>query len=165
MYFLAKSKQLSTETVINLWFPCEKPNNPEEALDGILRFYLRREDLPNCDSHGPAAYDFLQDRDGILSGFQEKYAMDLTDPSLNLHWWRFMALLEGLIAPTLAQKAYIRTASLGGMEPEARRKLLNLRREFAISREKETLEEHLHRLDEIIARGKEDTHARRQHHS
>ena len=165
MYFLAKSKQLSHETLLDLWFPNEKPNNLDLALDGILRFYLRRETLPAQESSGPAAYDFAQDRDAILAGFQEKYGIDLTDSAQKIHWWRFMALLEGLMAPSLSQKAYIRTARLEGMEPSQRQQILSLRRQFAISAPRETLQQHLSRLDEIIAQGKEDPHARRQHHS
>ena len=134
-------------------------------MEGILRFYLRRETLPDQDASGPAAYDFSQDRDAILSGFQEKYGIDLTDSAQKIHWWRFMALLEGLIAPSLSQKAYIRTAKLEGMEPSQRQQILSLRRQFAISAPRETLQQHLSHLDEIIARGKEDPHARRQHHS
>ena len=76
-----------------------------------------------------------------------------------------MALLEGLIAPSLSQKAYIRTAKLEGMEPPQRQQIRSLRRQFAISAPRETLQQHLSHLDEIIARGKEDPHARRQHHS
>ena len=165
MYFLAKSKHFTPEILLNLWFLNEKPNNLDLALDGILRFYLRREDLPDHDASGPAAYDFAQDRDAILAGFQEKYGIDLTDSAQEIHWWRFMALLEGLIAPSLSQKAYIRTAKLEGMEPPQRQQILSLRRQFAISAPRETLQQHLSHLDEIIARGKEDPHARRQHHS
>lgn len=165
MYFMAKSKHLSPETLVNLWFPEEKPNNLVLAMEGILRFYLRRETLPDQDASGPAAYDFSQDRDVILAGFQEKYGIDLTDSAQKIHWWRFMALLEGLIAPSLSQKAYIRTAKLEGMEPSQRQQILSLRRQFAISAPRETLQQHLSHLDEIIARGKEDPHARRQHHS
>lgn len=165
MYSLAKSKYFTHEILMDLWFPDKKPNNMDHALEGILRFYLRREELPKEDPSGPAAYDFAQDRDGILAGFQEKYGIDLTDSAQKIHWWRFMALLEGLIAPSLSQKAYIRTAKLEGMEPPQRQQILSLRRQFAISAPRETLQQHLSHLDEIIARGKEDPHARRQHHS
>ncbi len=164
MYFMAKSKHFSPETLMNLWFPDEKPNHSELALEGILRFYLRRETLPEQETAGPAAYEFAADRDAILAGFQEKYGIDLTDSGQEIHWWRFMALLEGLMAPSLSQKAYIRTAKLEGMEPSQRQEILSLRRQFAISSPRETLQQHLSHLDEIIARGKEEPHAGRQHH-
>ncbi len=165
MYFMAKSKHFSPEALLNLWFPGEKPDNSEQALEGVLRFYLRRESLPEQEISGPAAYDFAQDRDAILAGFQEKYGIDLTDASQEIHWWRFMALLEGLIAPSLSQKAYIRTVKLEGMEPSQRQQILSLRRQFAVSAPRETLQQHLSHLDEIIARGKEEPHAGRQYHS
>ena len=156
MYAMARNGSLTAEALCNLWFPGPVPTEGEAALQGILRFYLRTETLPSAPSSAPAAYDFCQDRDVILSGFQENYGLDLTDPQLSLHWWRFMALLEGLLAPDLAQRAYVRTAKL---------ELRQLRRKFALSGEKETVRQHLDRLDEIIARGKEASSGRRQHHS
>ncbi len=165
MFSWAKSEQFTVENLINLWFPQEIPNNLEEALAAILRFYLRTETPETAPSSAPAAYDFLQDWDVILSGFQEKYGIDLTNPALNLHWWRFMALLEGLISPDLGQRAYLRTADLSEFDPQIRRKILQMRRKFAVNQPKETYQQHLDRLDEIIARGKEAPHGRRQHHS
>lgn len=165
MFAMARNGSLTAESLENLWFPGPVPTEGEAALQGILRFYLRTEALPSAPSSAPAAYDFYQDRDVILSGFQEKYGLDLTDPQLSLHWWRFMALLEGLLAPDLAQRAYVRTAKLEGLSPEAQRELRQLRRRFDLSGEKETVRQHLDRLDEIIARGKEASSGRRQHHS
>ena len=155
-YLLSKSEHLDMETFAKLWFPREIPNNLQEALGGILRFYLRRETLEPAQNSGPAAYDFLQDRDAIWSGFQSEYGIDLTDSSKKIHWWRFMALLEGLIAPDLGQLSYLRTADLSDLEPQARRTFLQLRRKFAIKTQKETYKAHIQRLDEIIARGKEE---------
>lgn len=155
MYAMARAGRLTTEHLISLWFPAAVPGDGEAAAAGILRFYLRSETLPKAPPQGPAAYDFFQDRDVILSGFQEKYGLDLTDPQLSLHWWRFMALLEGLLTPDLGQRAELRTAKPEGLPPELRREFRQLRRKFEISGEKETVSEHLQRLDEIIARGKE----------
>lgn len=155
-YLLSKSEHLDMEILAELWFPREIPNNLQDALKGILRFYLRTETPNSTPNSGPAAYDFLQDRDAIWSGFQSKYGIDLTDFSINMHWWRFMALLEGLIAPDLGQLSYLRTADLSDLEPQVRRKFLQLRRKYAIKTQKETYKAHIQRLDDIIARGKEE---------
>ena len=32
----------------------------------------------------------------LVADFQRDYGLDLTDPEMNLHWWRFKALYDGL---------------------------------------------------------------------
>lgn len=42
------------------------------------------------------AYDFVEDGEYIVASFQQAYGIDLTDPSLKMHWHRFKALFAGL---------------------------------------------------------------------
>ena len=74
-YLLSKSEHLDMETLAKLWFPREIPNNLQDALKGILRFYLRR-NLEPAQNSGPAAYDFL--RIGTPSGRDFSQNMELT---------------------------------------------------------------------------------------
>lgn len=42
------------------------------------------------------AFDFIRDGDYIVGSFQQAYGIDLTDPSLSMHWHRFLALFRSL---------------------------------------------------------------------
>lgn len=148
----ARAQTLTLARLGGLYFPEDVPEDLEEAAEGVRRFFLRRDEPAGEGGSGPIPYDFRLDRDRILAGFQEHYGLDLTDPGLSLHWWRFMALLEGLLGPDLGTLADIRTRDLRGMDPAARQEFLRLRRSFAIQEPRETLAEHLQHLDEIIAR-------------
>ena len=152
LWAAADREQLTLEAMAALYFPGKPPEDLEEAAEGIRRFFLRRDQPPETGQGGNLPYDFRQDADRIVAGFQEKYRIDLTDPALSLHWWRFMGLLEGLMGPDLGTLADIRTRELSGLDSGARQELLRLRRAFQIRRPRETLQEHLHHLDEIIAR-------------
>ena len=35
-----------------------------------------------------------------MADFQRFYGLDITDPSLHIHWWRFVALFDGLPGDT-----------------------------------------------------------------
>lgn len=149
---LCRDGKLTGTAALKLWFPGEKPGDGEEAMEGIRRFYLRRDEpMENGAARGPILYDFLQDQGAITAGFQEKYGMDLQDPGLSLHWWRFMALLEGLMLPDMRRRAEIRALEPGECPPAQREAIMKLRRCYAIGEKKETLREHLRHLDEIIA--------------
>ena len=57
--------------------------------------------------------DYDQDAGLIVASFQKEYGLDLTDPSVNLHWWRFLDLLSGLGEDTpIMRVVQIRTADL-----------------------------------------------------
>ena len=41
-------------------------------------------------------FDWRHDANRVISDFEREYAIDLTDPKTDMHWWRFMALFDGL---------------------------------------------------------------------
>lgn len=156
---LCRKNALTAEQFTDLFFPQRQPENMEEAMEGVCRFLLRRDEpLPAGKKSAPAAYDFRQDWDCILSDFQKHYRIDLTDPGLTLHWWRFLALLEGLCTMDLSQRVYVRLDMPPNLEEKGRRQWLRLRRRIAIREEKETVAQHIAHLDDIIAQGKENIH-------
>ena len=130
----------------------ETPDNVEEGLEAINRFY-RRVDEPVPESkdggHGPIAYDFLADADAICAAFQREYGIDLT--TAEMHWWRFMALLEGLFSYSFSDRVGFRVADLTGLDSKQRARIIKKRNQFAIE-PSETTEDHLSKLDAIIAR-------------
>lgn len=47
-------------------------------------------------------FDFKEDADLIYAGFMQQYGIDLQES--NMHWWKFMILLENLGSGTRLQK-------------------------------------------------------------
>ena len=47
-------------------------------------------------NQGEQSFDFILDGDYIVGSFQQAYGIDLTDPSLKMHWHRFLALFRSL---------------------------------------------------------------------
>ena len=45
---------------------------------------------------GARAYDLDVDAGYVVGAFQQAYGLDLTDPALEMHWHRFLALLRSL---------------------------------------------------------------------
>lgn len=152
---IAAAGELTAANFFNLWFPEEPPEDFSEAVKGVSRF-LRRKDQnepKETGEKGPIPYDLTVDSDVIAAGFLERYGIDLTAPTTEMHWWRFAALLEGLCGPDFAQRVDIRTRDLGGMKAKERARWIKMRRQYAIHRAgEETAEDHLRKLDEIIAR-------------
>ncbi len=61
---------------------------------------------------GPPSFDYYQDATLIYSAFQQSYGLSLTDIT-GLHWWAFLALLEGLPADTrLMEVINVRTMEI-----------------------------------------------------
>ncbi len=143
---LISQEKLTEETFYALWFPEKRPRDLDKALEAIGYFY--RMGRPPGEESGPVPYDLLLDSGPIYAAFYQAYRLDLSLTSL--HWWRFLALLEGLISHSFSQRVACRTASLEGLDAAQRGELLRLRRMYALHRE-ESLREHLRRLKTLGA--------------
>lgn len=148
---MAAAGKLTAASLYKIWFVDRFPSNIVEALEGIKRFFLRKDEEPKEPKRGPIPYDFTVDADVIASGFLCKYGIDITSSRTEMHWWRFMALLEGLVAPDFARRVEIRTKDLSGMKSKERSRWMKLRNEYAIHTNNETAEDHLAMLDRIAA--------------
>ena len=74
----------------------------------LIRFFRAREleetakeeqenledDIPQ-EPHKPV-FDYAFDAPYIIAGFWQDYGLDLMDPELAMHWWKFRVLLTGL---------------------------------------------------------------------
>jgi len=81
----------------------ELPPNMIEALKAATEFYSRgekKETSPDktSDIISKKAFDFDYDADLIYSAFMQQYRVDLCD--IDMHWWKFKALLNGLTDET-----------------------------------------------------------------
>ena len=59
-------------------------------------------DVPD---RGDRLLDLVLDGDYVVAAFQQAYGIDLTDPALEMHWHRFVALLRGLPGDTVLSEA------------------------------------------------------------
>lgn len=96
--------------------------NPNAALEAALAFLERKQagqpKRPETKSQrrnkGKRLFDWDWDAERIVSDFEREYSIDLTDPELHMHWWRFMALFNGLSDKSQTMNAIsTRAADLG----------------------------------------------------
>ena len=68
-----------------------------EWTRAVLDFYESRNAIPrDSGSASVRVVDYVLDGDYIVAAFQQSYGIDLTDPALDMHWHRFLALFRGL---------------------------------------------------------------------
>lgn len=89
-------------TALDLYYIDERPDNIQDALNGILYFYScggkkkDQENSPKAQSiNQPRIYDFDYDADYIFAAFLTQYGIDLNEIEY-LHWWKFQALFKSL---------------------------------------------------------------------
>lgn len=145
----AAEGSLTAEGFLRLWFPEEKPEQLEEALEAVGAFYTQGR--KTGEAKGPVPYDFTVDAGAIYGAFYREYGIDLG--RAELHWWQFRALLEGLITHTFQQRVGYRVGDLGGLDAKERAQALRLRQLYAIGQQGESLQEHLARLEALANKG------------
>ncbi len=152
----AMDGSLTAEGFYDLWFPAERPEQLEEALQAVGLFYnLGR---TGDGTAGPIPYGFRQDAGAVFAAFRRHYGMDLG--TAELHWWHFRSLLEGLVTHSFRQRVGYRTADLRGLTAGERAEILKYRGLYAIQGQEEDLESHLRTLDEIIQKKGEKRNGR-----
>lgn len=68
-----------------------------EWVKQVLEFYKSPNPVPKSSgSSSERVVDYIIDGDYIVAAFQQAYGIDLTDPELDMHWHRFLALFRGL---------------------------------------------------------------------
>ena len=145
---LISQGKLTEEGFFSLWFPDKRPRDLDKALEAIGYFY--RMGRPSGEENAPAPYDLLLDSGPIYAAFFREYHLDLSEAKL--HWWRFLALLEGLITHSFSQRVACRTASLEGLDALQRGEILRLRRIYRLpAQTPEPLQAHLQHLKALGA--------------
>lgn len=98
-----------------MFFCGDHPTNAEALFEWFVG--MGREAAPTS---GVRDFDYEQDAAEIWSAFVKEYGIDLLTID-HLHWWKFMALLEGVFAGdnALANKVRIRHADDGENEKKA----------------------------------------------
>lgn len=113
-------------------FPGEPPDG--DWLPAALEFYRSENPCPRGGRAGGARpYDYVADGDYIVAAFQQAYGIDLTDPGLEMHWHRFLALFRGLPEDTrMARIIGYRTWAKRGRGETAESEARALRDEWAL---------------------------------
>lgn len=102
---------------------------PRGWHDGALEFYRSPVECPHGSRGGGSArtLDLSVDGDYVVGSFQAAYGVDLTDPSCDMHWHRFLALLRSLPQDSMVS----RIASWRAWTPDAaKRKPEQVQREL-----------------------------------
>lgn len=72
----------------------KEKNPPWAILEHIFEEYISV--TKKADTKGLKCFDFLQDGAYLYSSFLADYGIDLTQERGKLHWWKFVALFQGL---------------------------------------------------------------------
>lgn len=117
----------------------EAARDPEAALSAALSFFNLGEPQPprrpSAGGRGGARlWDWDYDAPRAIADFQREYRIDLADPGLRMHWWRFWSLFRGLSDSSCTMRAM----AIRGARPEdagsddGRKRLLEQQRAIAL---------------------------------
>lgn len=108
----------------------------QQAFDALLWFYRAGRKAPSGDAppgRAELAYDYILDGPLIAAAFQQVYSIDLTDPATRIHWWRFLALMQGLPEGCVFSRVVgWRTADLSGMKGKQLAFYQGMKQRFAL---------------------------------
>lgn len=99
---------------------------PADALEAALFFFNFNEPRRPSTARqrklaGIRSFDWDWDAYLVIADFQHLYGIDLTDPALRMHWWRFWSLFRGMGDGSHTMDAiHVRTAEEDGLSSEAR---------------------------------------------
>lgn len=96
-----------------------------QLFSEVFWFFSEGEDAKNESEEKKITqkqvYDFVEDEDYIIGGFQQAYNIDLADESMDMHWWRFMALFKSLPEDTeIINRIKIRGTDISKLKGEER---------------------------------------------
>lgn len=110
---------LTPQRLLDIWFPRQVPADFAAAQEAVNAFYRRAEGGPDGGKDGPIPYSYLADAGAIFAAFQRVYGVDLS--TATMHWWRFSALLEGLLTHNFEDRVQYRITEPGKIKDKARR--------------------------------------------
>lgn len=112
-----------------------------ELVREISRFIsCGRNEISGKGANAERVFDFTADSERIYAAFMQVYGIDLCDPSVTLHFLKFMALLRSLPRDTEFMRVIeLRCTDVSGIEnDELRRKIRRARASVRIRKDKNT---------------------------
>lgn len=128
------SGTLSEKDVLDIWFPQKQPRDFSAAREIIDEFYRCGKNAAEEDKteHSPA-YSFVEDSEAIIAAFQKEYGIDLT--TAKMHWWRFSALLNGLLSHSFSERVQYRVCKPEEIKSkDIRARYRKMKEEYALDR-------------------------------
>lgn len=131
---LTSGEPVRADSLLRLFFPEQRP--PQEAALAAISDFLRcGEEAAEEQSEDTAVsvmpYSYVTDADALVAEFQRVYGIDLT--TADMHWWRFRALLRGLLAHSFSERVKYRTCDPQIIkDKETRRQWVRLKETYAL---------------------------------
>ena len=146
------------EKALRLFYGCI-PENVEEAVEKLCFFWqggrnesprkLRRQTAGEDFYHGPI-YSFIHDAGLIYAAFLTQYGIDLCEAE-GLHWWKFLALFEGLEEDRLMKEVMrCRAVEVKGDMPQAQKDYYNAMKQRYALPLPDGMEQHLSALEAAL---------------
>lgn len=134
-------------------YPFEKPDNRQKGFNQIQLFINPPQLIPRSDGNDSnlRVVDYDIDSDYIFAAFFEQYGIDLMSPSLDMHWYKFLALFRSLKATKLNDIIEIRsyTTPVKGMDHD--KFMTRLRQQWELPQPAETTDdEALEKFDALL---------------
>ena len=112
---LLRREEMTVQRSLQLWYPAEIPPDIDAAQEAVDWFF-RCGAAPGKTNtaHEVPAYAYDVDAEAIIAAFQREYGIDLT--MTHLHWWRFCALLQGLLTHSFTERVRYRVCDAEGIK-------------------------------------------------
>ncbi len=124
---LLGGESVPVDQALRLFFPERRPTDEKAALAAISEFLRCCEKVKGADREQSEAesrkappYSYLTDAAAIQAEFQRVYGIDLS--SAEMHWWRFSALLQGLISHSFSERVKYRLSDPGQIRDQHTRR-------------------------------------------
>lgn len=138
---LIKKGEENINALLSPFFPNGiKKEYWREALQAAEFFYCcgkLPEKKTGIASSSKQPYSFEDDANIIFADFLNFYGINLN--AVNLHWWAFRSLLEGLPEKSeFKQRIYYRTCDVKGLSKKERERILKYRKSIEIKTDEKT---------------------------
>lgn len=142
-------RPISQAALLALYFPDGAPEDREAAVQAVNDFFSTGQKATRGEEEKrPPLISYSVDAEAISAEFQRVYQIDLS--TAELHWWRFLALLQGLISHSFSERVRYRAANPNDIKDKTTRsQWQRLKRAYALDeygrsayeQEPQTLEE------------------------
>lgn len=137
---------------LSIFYKDEIPPDREKAISSLQWFQRGGKNQKEAEGHStaaeksgirknrPEAIDFEKDAGYLYASFLQAYGIDLTNRNAgDLHWWKFLSLLESLPEECLLSKImYYRTASLSGLGKEQKKFVKKMKDRYSLAADRKT---------------------------
>ena len=124
IFYIEKAPEQTTPAIEKLvwFFRCDRKQDEQEKRRGRFQRHTR-------------AIDYSIDSRLIWAAFLQEYQIDLTQP-MNLHWWKFCALMENLSDTCKLSKVMMyRTVDMSGMSKQQKSFYAKMRKKYELKGE------------------------------